>query len=94
MNKILIILLSVFLLGVACPVTDCLNFAFEFCEVVDTDAEESSNKKEVEDDVDELFASIQDMNWLNQARNVNLHSIMIHYLMPPVFVVPSPPPEY
>lgn len=86
-------LLTLFMLGCACPVTDCLDGLFNSVEAVEADIEVPTEKNEVEDDCDKLVCVSHSMSTLlvNARKIVQSHSFLNG--VPPTIPIFSPPPE-
>ena len=76
------------------PVTSFFDVPIDMCEIVDTDKEESSNKNEVEDELDALFVYVKQHQSIRVHTSVNsTMAVWLHHV-PPLLAIVSPPPEY
>ena len=92
-NKIFICLLNLVLMVMVSPISNFFDVALDLYETVDTDFEESSCKKECEDEKDELFSQTQgDQTLAKFKRNTSKMAVNLQHA-PPLLAVVSPPPE-
>ena len=92
-KRVLTIIFSLVMMVMICPVSNFFDMALDLCEIVDTDMGESSNKKEIEDDVDELFSQVQWEKEINSPMNKNNFSLVNRNHATPLLSIVSPPPE-
>lgn len=87
------IILTLLILGSACPFTQCLNAVLGETEFVDIDIEVPCEKKEVEDDYDKQLMCCQQVSAYSYTARISVQSISFLRDIPPVIPVISPPPE-